>query len=393
VSNTVLVLGAGVGGLTTSAALRELLPDDDRVVLVDEAFTGVQGLSLLWLLRGWRTLDDVTVSPGNDVLPGVERVTATVEGLDLDQSRIRTSSGQLDYDALVIALGAQLNTSGLPGLEDALAAGTAVHYYTPDAAIDAHSKLSQVRSGKVVFLVTTVPFKCPAAPYEGAMLVSDLLTENGARDTTTVDVYTPEPLPMPVAGPVVGQDLVQMLEAHKIRFHPGRSATRIDADAREIVFADGERVGFDLLVFIPPHVPPAAVKKAGLSEPGWIPVDPNTLATKTAGVWALGDVASITLTNGKPLPKAAVFAKGEAEAVAAGVARHLGYDAPEPHFGGDGHCYVEIGGHLAAKGAGNFYHPDGPKIEMSEPSEELHRAKEQEEADWLATWNTGTAVS
>ncbi|MFI0406508.1 NAD(P)/FAD-dependent oxidoreductase [Actinomadura sp. 3N508] len=386
-SNNVLVLGAGVAGLSTSARLRELLPDDDRVVLVDRSFTGVQGLSLLWLLRGWRALDDVTVIPGGGVLPGVERVTATIEHLDLDQRQVRTDNGPLHYDALVIALGAGFDTAKLPGLDEAFAAGSAVHYYTPDAAVDAHAKVSRIRSGKIVFLVTSVPFKCPAAPYEGAMLVADLLTENGARDTTTVDLYTPEPQPMPVAGPVVGQGVTQMLDAQKIGFHPGRQAERIDAAGGQIIFTDGERVPYDLLVFIPPHVPPAPVKNAGLSPAGWVPVDPTTLAAETAGVWALGDVSSITLGNGKPLPKAAVFAAGEADAVAAGVARHLGYAAPEPHFGGNGHCYLEVGGHRAAKGAGNFYHPDGPQVEMSEPSEELHRAKEREEADWLATWN------
>ncbi|MFC8032240.1 NAD(P)/FAD-dependent oxidoreductase [Streptomyces griseoincarnatus] len=385
----ILVLGSGFGGLSTVRELEKYVDPHDKITLVDRNESQVQGLSLLWLLRGWRTLDDVTVHPTKDALGKAAHHVADVEHLGLSAKQVRTSQGVLEYDALVLALGAELNTAAVPGLDDALAAGVAAHYYTAEAAVEAHTKLKATTSGKVVFLVTRMPYKCPAAPYEGVMLASDLLTETGVRDNVSVDVYTPEPQPMPVAGPVVGAGVVQMLETQKIGFHPGRTVAQVDAAAREIVFDDGERVSFDLLVFIPPHQAPAPVKAAELSPTGFVPVDAYTQKTIIDGVWALGDVASITLTNGKPLPKAAVFAKGQAEAVAQGVARHLGYDAPEPHFAGEGHCYLELGGHLAAKGAGDFYHPDGPKIEMSQPSEELHRAKEREEQEWLALWNAG----
>ncbi|WP_327352779.1 NAD(P)/FAD-dependent oxidoreductase [Streptomyces sp. NBC_01304] len=386
----ILVLGGGFGGLSTVRELQKYAAPDDKITLIDRSDTQVQGLSLLWLLRGWRTLDDVQFVPTKDALGRAEQVVADVEHLDLANKHVRTSEGVFDYDALVLGLGAELNISGVPGLEEALDAGVAAHYYTAEAAVDAHAKLKSVASGKVVFLVTRIPYKCPAAPYEGAMLASDLLTETGVRDNVSVEVYTPEPQPMPVAGPVVGQGVVQMLESQKIGFNPGHIVERVDAEAREVVFEGGECVSFDLLVFIPPHQAPAPVKKAELSPAGWVPVDAHTLKTMVEGVWALGDVASITLTNGKPLPKAAVFAKGQAEAIAQGVARQFGYEAPEPHFNGEGHCYLELGGHLAAKGAGNFYHPDGAKIEMTEPSEELHRAKEREEQEWMAQWTTGT---
>ncbi|GAA3772848.1 NAD(P)/FAD-dependent oxidoreductase [Streptomyces chiangmaiensis] len=386
----ILVLGAGFGGLSTVRELQKHVAPDDKITLIDRSDTQVQGLSLLWLLRGWRTLDQVQVVPTKEALGRAEHIVADIEQLDLAARQVRTPQGDFAYDALVLALGAELHTGAVPGLDEALSAGVAAHYYTPEAAVDAHAKLKAVSSGKVVFLVARIPYKCPAAPYEGVMLASDLLTETGVRDNVSVDVYTPESQPMPVAGPVVGQGVVQMLESQKIGFHPGRQVERVDAVAREVVFADGERVSFDLLVFIPPHQPPAPIKAAELSPTGWVPVDANTLKTIVDGVWALGDVVSITLTNGKPLPKAAVFAKGQAEAVAAGVARHLGHEqAPEPYFNGEGYCFLEIGGHLAAKGAGNFYHPDGPEIELSEPSEELHRAKEREEQQWLAEWSTG----
>lgn len=383
----ILVLGGGVGGLSTVRALREHLSSSDKITLVDRTGIHVQGLSLLWLLRGWRQPDKVTVTGIRKALGDTELVRAEVSHIDLDDRRVYTTDGLLSYDALVVALGAELNIGGVPGLAEAVSTGAAVHYYTPAAAVNAHRQLRRMQSGRVVLLVSSLPYKCPGAPYEGAMLVADLLTETGHRDGVEVQMYSPEPLPMPVAGPVVGAGVVSMLAEAGIDFHPGKQVEAIDPAANKILFADGEHVAFDLLVFIPPHRAPGAVAGLGLSPQGWIPVDAHTLASAAPGMWALGDNASITLVNGKPLPKAAVFAKGQSVAVASGVARHLGYDVPEARFSGFGHCYLEVGGHRAARGEGDFYADGGPVVTLAWPSEELHHEKEQEEASWLMQWN------
>jgi sulfide:quinone oxidoreductase len=139
---------------------------------------------------------------------------------------------------------------------------------------------------------------------------------------------------------------------------------------------------------VPPHQSPAAaVLSTGLGPTGWIPVDPQTLATSMPGVWAIGDATALMLPNGKPLPKAAVFAQAEAEVAAHQVARHLGYDAPDTRFTGEGACYVEIGDRLAAKGEGNFLTPPAPQVALRDPSSEYHAEKEQQERDWLVRWN------
>lgn len=385
-SKTVVVLGAGVGGLTAARRLRELLPDEARVVLIDRSFRGVLGLSLLWVLRGWRRPNEVTFAPTQAAFPGVELIEAEVQGIDVGRRAVSTNAGDVAYDALVIALGAATAPSRLPGLMDAMADGAIGEFYSLDGAARLRERLVAVDSGRVGVLIAGTPFKCPAAPFEGAFLIDDLLRERGVRDRIQIDVYTPDPLPMPVAGPVVGNALVNMLASAEIGFYPSVSVERLERDGHEVRFADGTRSEADLLVVVSPHLPPTPVAVAGLDPAGWVPVDPATLRAEPDGVWAIGDVAAITLPNGKPLPKAGVFAAGEAEVAAAGVARHLGYDAPAVEFTGHGHCYVEVGGHRAARGAGNFYHPDGPQITLTEPSAEQHAAKEREEADWLSTW-------
>lgn len=385
VPKTVVVLGAGVGGLTTATRLRELLPEQDQVVLVDRSFNGVLGLSLLWVMRGWRDPEQVRVRP--KPLAGIDMRTAEVQTIDVEARVVHTECGPIPYDALVIALGAGLKPAKVPGLTAAIETGIAGEFYTLDGAENLHHRLSGIEKGRVALVVAGVPFKCPAAPFEGAFLAGDLLREQGVRDSVTIDTFTPDPLPMPVAGPVVGKALVEMLHQHDIGFNPGRAIEKVEVATKEMVFADGGRERFDFLIAVPPHQPPPAVASTGLGPMGWIPVDPRTLATTLPDVWAIGDSSSMTLPNGKPLPKAAVFAEGESEVVANGVARFLGHDAPEPYFDGNGACYVEVGGHLAAKGAGNFLEPPAPTVTLMEPSQEFHLEKQAEERAWLERWN------
>ncbi|OMC43276.1 FAD/NAD(P)-binding oxidoreductase [Mycobacterium sp. IS-1264] len=388
-NKTVVVLGAGVGGLTAAAELRKVLPTQDRIVLVDRSFTGGLGLSLLWVMRGWRTAEQVRVKPTAAALPGVQMVTADVDRIDdVEQAVHCRGSSPVRYDALVIALGATLDASALPGLSEAFESGIADQFYTLDGAVDLHRTIGTLESGRLIVLVVRAPFKCPAAPFEAAFLMADLLGARYASGAVRVDAFSPDALPMPVAGPEVGEALVAIMEAKGIGFHGGKSATCIHPDTHVVEFADGTTESFDHLAVVPPHQSPAtAVMSTELHPGGWIPVDPQTLATSMPNVWAIGDVTALELPNGKPLPKAAIFARAEAEIVAHQVARHLGRDAPDTRFTGEGACYVEIGGGLAAKAEGNFLTLPAPQIALRDPSRAYHAEKEQEERDWLVRWN------
>ncbi|MCP9618889.1 hypothetical protein FOH10_10045 [Nocardia otitidiscaviarum] len=79
--------------------------------------------------------------------------------------------------------------------------------------------------------------------------------------------------------------------------------------------------------------------------------------------------------------------EAEAAVTAHQVARYLGCDAPDSRFTGEGACYVELGGELAAKGEGDFLARPAPRVSLREPSTAYHREKEQQERDWLARWN------
>ena len=386
-AHTVAVLGAGVGGLCAASRLRSLLPGTDRVVLIDRSFDGVLGLSLPWVLRGWRRPDQVRVSPAPTALPGVDLVTAEAKAVEPEHHTVVTDAGEIRYDALILAPGAALRPTAVPGLPEALDTGAAGEFYTLQGALLLHERLSAFGSGRIMVVIASIPFRCPAAPYEGALLAADLLRQTGAGDRTRIDIYTPEAMPMAVAGPAVGESLVGMLSQHGIGFHPNTAVESIDPVRRQVSWAGGSRGHFDLLIAIPPHRPPDVAGNLELSPAGWLPVNARTLATGIDGVWAIGDATQLMLPSGKPLPKAAVFAEAEADVAAAGVARHLGYDGPDPWFSGDGSCFIELGGGLAAKGAGNFLAEPAPDVSLYEPSEAFHQQKADQESAWLSRWN------
>lgn len=386
-ARTIAVLGAGAGGLTVAQHLRRRLPDDNRIILIDRSFDTYLGLSLLWVLRGWRRHEKVQTRVAASRLPGVQFLEAEIVALDPGGRTVTTTAGNISYDALVIALGSELDFGATPGLTAALANGTAHQFYTLDGAVALRQRLLKPAGGRVVFAIAGVPFKCPAAPFEAAMLTADLLRSAVVSHAVQVDTFTPDPLPMPVAGPAVGAGLVELLKRQEIGFHPTRAIASIDPSRQELDFADGHSAGYDVLAVVPQHRPPQMVADLGLSPAGWIPVEPRTLETGLDGVWALGDVTVLTLPNGKPLPKAAVFAEGQAEVVANGVARFLGHSAPEPWFEGRGSCYIDIGDHRAAKGEGYFLESPAPKVVLYEPSAKFHREKQDQEADWSKRWS------
>jgi sulfide:quinone oxidoreductase len=381
-SKTIVVLGAGIGGIVTAATLRRRLPREQRVVLVEREAQHRFPPSLLWLMVGRRTAAQISRPIAALARRGIELVSGEVGRIDPVSRSVQVGGREFRADYLVVALGAELAPETIPGL-----AGAGHNFYTLAGAQSLDAARVQLRQGKLVVLVSGIPFKCPAAPYEAAMLLEDDLRRRGVRDKVTVDLYTPEPGPMPVAGPQVSAQVRQMVEAKGIRFHPEHAVAEVDAAARVVHFANGKQAHFDLLAYVPPHRAPTVVRESGLTgESGWIPVNRATLETKFPGVYAIGDVTGIPLAIGKPLPKAGVFAHGEAEVVAANIARAILGTGTAREFTGHGECFVEIGDGRAGFGAGNFLAEPAPQVQLKPPSRWLHLGKVLYEKYWLYRW-------
>ena len=224
------------------------------------------------------------------------------------------------------------------------------------------------------------------------MLLEDALRRRGIRSRCQVEVFTPETLPMPVAGPAMGEAVAQMLSAKNIQLHPKRQVQRIDATSRELVLADGQRETFDFLAAVPPHRAPAVLSGALSNEAGWVLVDRHTLKIRFDNVYAVGDVTMITLANGKPLPKAGTFAHAQAEVVAERVAAEVRGTSVDIEFDGAGYCWLETGGGAAGFTSGQFYAEPDPLVPLPRAGRPWHWGKVMFEQYWLSEGLLRTAA-
>jgi sulfide:quinone oxidoreductase len=310
---------------------------------------------------------------------GIEVVQAEIQAIEPATMSVETGAGILKGDYLLISLGAEKTPASLPGFAEA-----ALNLYASDGALHIRDALESFRGGRIVVLITRTPFSCPAAPYEAALLIDSALRTRGIRDTSDLSIYTPEDLPMPVAGVHVGEALVEILEARGISFHAERIAMKVDPQKRRVLF-ELDDAPFDLLIGVPPHKAPAIVSECGLTDAsGWIPVDPMTLQTRYPGVFAIGDVTAVRLSNGMFLPKAGVFADAQARVVTQIIASEIEGGAGNPLYDGKGFCYIEVGEGRAAYGGGSFYGLSGPSVSLEPPSERFLREKQDLERNALA---------
>lgn len=379
---TTVILGGGVGGLVTANTLRRRLDPKHRVVLVDRSRQHVFTPSFLWMMLGWREPRAISRDLARLSRKGIEVVQEEIREIDPVRRRVRTERQEIAADHLVVSLGAEGWLGGLPGLAEA-----GHNLYDLGGTLRLRDALSEFRGGRVAVLIAGLPFKCPAAPYEAAMLLEADLRRRGMRDRVTIDLYSPEPGPMGVAGPEVSAMVRQMVESKGIAYHPEQTVAKIDPAARRIYFTNDTTASFDLLAYVPPHRAPQVVRDAGLcGESGWIPVDRGTLETKYAGVYAIGDVTGIPLAIGKPLPKAAVFAQAQAQVVAHNIVRAVTGQGESHSFQGQGSCFIEIGDGRAGFGSGNFYAEPKPQIALYPPSRLRHFGKVAYAKFWLFKW-------
>jgi len=381
-TKTIVILGGGIGGVVTATRLRKKLPREHRVVLVERSADYVFQPSFLWLMTGTRSAENITRPLAKLDKLGIERIQGEVERIDPAQKTVTVNGETLTADYLVIALGAAQAPETIPGLAEA-----GHNFYTLAGAESLRDARLALRSGRLAVLVSRIPFKCPAAPYEAAMLLEYDLRKRKVRDAVSVDVYSPESGPMPLAGAENSKQIRQMVEAKGISYFPEHAVTNVDAADKRLHFANGASAPYDLLAYVPPHRAPQVVIDAGLTgESGWVPVNKQTLATKFPDVYAIGDVTGIMLAIGKPLPKAGVFAHGEAEVVAHNLICEITGQGEPQVFDGHGECFLETGDGKAGLGRGNFYAEPAPQIKLTEPGRTLHLGKVAFEKYWLFEW-------
>ncbi len=360
----VLILGAGFAGLELATRLSEDLPGEVDVTIIDANDAFVFGFSKLDLMFGRSELDAVRVPYSKLDKPGVRFAQETILSIDPETRRVTTDKSSYEPDILVVALGADLDPAATPGVVEE---GT--EYYSVEGANRVRSVLPTFEGGDAIIGVLGPTFKCPAAPFETAIMLHDHLEKRGLRGASTIKIISPMPKPIPISAEA-SAGILRALEERDIGWWPESKVTALDPSTKTATLRDGQTIPYALLLAIPVHRAPKVVEESGLvEEDGWIAVDHQTFATKFAHVYAVGDVTSA------PVPRVGAIAEGEASTLADVLVHQIrGGTEPEP-YKGIATCYIEFGGPKVARFDANFLGGPSPFGTFTEASEEMAASK------------------
>jgi sulfide:quinone oxidoreductase len=293
---------------------------------------------------------------------------------------VQIGKQKLSFDYLIIALGAAYSPASTRGFSK-----YARDLYTESGCAEIRDELRSITSGKITVLICDLPFKCPPAPYEAAFLVDDLLRNRGVRGRVSMRVLTPEPHPLPILGAEAGKRLTDLLVEKEIEYSPSE---RVNEIRTGVVLTDsGKQFSHTLLLAVPKHVAPEVLRTGGLvDDSGWVPVEPRTLATKHANVYAIGDCAGTRNPKGQLLPRAGILAEEQGKVVAANLIREITGEGRMEEFQGMGVCFMETGSGKASAVRANFFSEPKPTWEFAPPSREGFLEKRQFLEDHMKAW-------
>ncbi len=376
----VVVLGGGFGGVAAATELRDSLPDDARVVLIDRRDHFAMGFAKLWDLAGQRPLAEGTRSLHDLADKGIEVVTAEITGLDPATREVTTSAGTFHGDALLVGLGAP----PAPAHRQLLDVPDAHDLYDAAALPAMRDALDRIREGRIVISILGGPFKCPPAPFEAALIVDELLRGRGVRDDVEVVLSTPQPMTLPVAGVDASRYVADHLGDRGIELRAEHEVTGVGGAAKRISFGEDE-LTYDLWLGVPADALPEVLAASGLAGPsGWLEPDPHTLALPgQERIYAVGDCTRIPTATAQ-LPHAGVFAAAQARIAAHNIVADL-TGTEGARFDGHGYCFLELPDEQVAFVEGDFY-ADPPDVTLTPADHEQFLRKQAYERDHLAAW-------
>jgi sulfide:quinone oxidoreductase len=356
---SVLILGAGFAGLELATRLSEEVPHDVDVTIIDSSDAFVFGYSKLDVMFG--RVDPATVRLPYAKLqkPGVRFVQERAVSIDPERRRVTTDKAQYEPDILVVALGADLDPAATPGMVE-----EATEYYSAAGAEHVRTVLPEFEGGDAIIGVLGNFFKCPAAPFETALMLHDYLERRGRRSATTIKVISPMSTPIPIS-PEASAGILDALAARDIGWWPQSKVISMDPSTKVSTLADGRTTPYDLFLGIPVHRAPQVVEESDLAEDGWVAVDHTTFATRFENVYAIGDVTSA------PVPRVGAIAEGEARTLAEVLIHQIRGGTPPEPYRGLATCYIEFGGSKVARFDANFLSGPTPYGSFTEASEAM----------------------
>ena len=362
----VVIVGAGPGGVAAARQLRDRAGDVE-VVTVEREGTAEYLPGTVPTLLGetspehWRqrlALKDVDVRAG-----GVEEVSG--EGVKLDGRWIGAN-------AVIAAPGLSLDAGQLTNSSS----GVYV-FWNPRGACTAARAVRKLRRGVVAVVISSLPYRCPPAPYDMAMQLAEHYRRGQDRGVRVV-LTTPEEEPLAAIGGGVPGFLRSSCASAGVELLTDFQVDLASLGDRELRSTKGVSISYDLALVIPPHARSPLL--AGLPGQGPLVEVSSKFESAQSGLFVVGDAAET------PLPRAADAAAAGGRTAADAVLERLGLSpAQEPHLP-EPECYIGHGGGFYSRIS--LRYPEGlppageAEVTLEGPSESLAAGFEEAFNRW-----------
>ncbi|MFO1172015.1 MAG: FAD/NAD(P)-binding oxidoreductase [Hyphomicrobiaceae bacterium] len=310
----IVIVGAGIGGISMAFEVRETLGKSHQVTLVNPVPYFQFTPSNPWVGVGWRTKADITVDlAAVTAKRGIELVVDRVERLHPEEKRLALPNGKsLSYDYLVIATGPELAFDEVTGLGPE---GFTQSICTSDHAVKAHEAWEAFCKDPGPIVVGAVQgASCYGPAYEYAMIMDKELRSRRLRDRVPMTFVTAEPyighLGLGGVGDTKGM-LEHELRQRSIRWITNAKVGAVSAGKMEVteLSEDGavkktHELPFKYSMMLPAFRGIAAFRGIeGLVNPrGFILVDKHQRNPKYPDIFAVGVAIAIPPIEQTPVP-------------------------------------------------------------------------------------------
>jgi NADH dehydrogenase len=341
----VLILGGGFGGIYAALRFEKALVGNPifEVTLVNRENFFLFTPMLHEVAASDLDMTDI-VNPIRKLLRRVKFVEGDVESIDLPARRVVVSHGGdshphvLEYDHLVVALGATTNFYALPGVEEraltmkSLGDAIALRNRLIECLEEADPECCRVKHPLLTFVVAGGGF----AGVETVAAVNDFLREalkfypNLTESHLRVVLVHNGPIILPELGRALGAYAQQKLTERKVEIRV--STTIAGMSAAGVTLDDGTVIAAETLVWTAGTAPnPLLATLPCLKERGRLVANPYLEVPGWPGVWALGDCAIIPDTRtGQPYPPTAQHALRQGRVLAENVLAEILGDEKRP---------------------------------------------------------------
>lgn len=190
----IVVLGAGIGGISQVYELKKALGKAHEILLVGDSGRFEFTPSNPWVAVGWRKEGDIVVDLGRVMeRQGVGFTGVGARRLHPGENRLELNDGSsIDYDYLVIATGPKLAFEEVPGLGPEQ--GFTQSVCRTGHAASAHADFEKLAAdpGPVV-IGAAAGASCFGPAYEYAFILDTELRKRKIRDRVPMHFVTPEP--------------------------------------------------------------------------------------------------------------------------------------------------------------------------------------------------------